>query len=60
MKIAFCVDASSQIGTGHFMRSLTLTNALRQRGAQIRSQPLLARAFKGHVDGEGVSVCVAQ
>lgn len=36
MNAAFHTDATSRIGTGHYMRCLTLADALRQRGAQIR------------------------
>jgi len=36
MNIAFRTDATLQIGTGHFMRCLTLADELKKQGAQIR------------------------
>ena len=36
IRIAFRVDASSEIGTGHIVRCLTLANALKEQGAHIR------------------------
>ena len=34
--VAFRVDASAEIGTGHFMRCLTLADELKKQGADIR------------------------
>jgi len=45
-RIAFRTDATSQIGTGHFMRCLTLADALKKRGAQIR---FISRGLHTHL-----------
>ena len=46
MRIAFRVDASIQIGTGHVMRCLTLADAVRERGA---SSTFICRPHDGNL-----------
>jgi UDP-2,4-diacetamido-2,4,6-trideoxy-beta-L-altropyranose hydrolase len=46
--IAFRTDASGEIGTGHFMRCLTLADALRKTGADIR---FVCRELPAHLAG---------
>lgn len=48
MKVAFRVDASDRIGTGHHMRCMTLAESLRERGARIL---FICRAHQGHLVG---------
>jgi UDP-2,4-diacetamido-2,4,6-trideoxy-beta-L-altropyranose hydrolase len=46
MNIAFRTDATSQIGTGHFMRCLTLADELKKQGAQMR---FISRNLPAHL-----------
>jgi UDP-2,4-diacetamido-2,4,6-trideoxy-beta-L-altropyranose hydrolase len=46
MRIVFRADASSRIGSGHVMRCLTLSDALRERGAECR---FVCCAHEGHL-----------
>lgn len=47
MNIAFRTDASDQIGTGHFVRCLTLAIELKKRGASIS---FLSRNLPAHLE----------
>jgi len=46
MRVAFRTDASSQIGTGHVMRCLTLADALSEQGAECQ---FVCREHEGHL-----------
>ena len=46
MRVAFRTDASSQIGTGHVMRCLTLADALCEQGAECQ---FVCREHEGHL-----------
>lgn len=46
MKVAFRVDASLEIGSGHVMRCLTLADSLRNAGAQCH---FISRKHSGHM-----------
>jgi len=46
MKIAFRVDASLQMGTGHVMRCLTLASGLKEQGAEVL---FISRPHQGHL-----------
>lgn len=49
MNIAFRVDASFQIGTGHVMRCLTLAEELKSKGANVI---FICRKHKGHLNNK--------
>jgi len=46
MKLAFRTDASLQIGSGHVMRCLTLSDVLREQGTECQ---FICRAHEGHM-----------
>lgn len=47
MRIVFRTDASTEIGTGHVMRCLTLADALKERGADVS---FICRAEPGNMN----------
>jgi UDP-2,4-diacetamido-2,4,6-trideoxy-beta-L-altropyranose hydrolase len=57
-RIAFRTDANSQIGTGHFMRCLTLADELKQRGSEICFiSRALPKHFKKMLHDKKIELC---
>lgn len=48
MRVAFRVDASVEIGTGHVMRCLVLAEIFKKNGAEVL---FICREFPGHIAG---------